>query len=103
MGTKFVVCKSTNIHFSKNIYFQGILEDGKEIAVKRHSRKSKQGLDEFQNKVKCIAKLQHRNIVKLLGCYVDGQAIFYIVLGRSVDSCFINGKPNWSGWLGSHY
>ncbi|KAG8099780.1 hypothetical protein GUJ93_ZPchr0013g37526 [Zizania palustris] len=84
--------------------YKGQLRSGLKIAVKRLEASSLQGLVEFQNETQLIAKLQHKNLIKLLGCCTQEDQekilVYEYMENKSLDYFIFNNvkgaELNWS-------
>ncbi|XP_042407231.1 probable LRR receptor-like serine/threonine-protein kinase At1g56140 isoform X3 [Zingiber officinale] len=76
--------------------FKGILNDGRTVAIKQLSATSNQGKDQFLTEIATISSVQHRNLVRLLGCCVDEDRrilVYEYLENGSLDNA-IFGKKN---------
>ncbi|XP_022682414.1 cysteine-rich receptor-like protein kinase 3 [Setaria italica] len=73
---------------SNGTVYKAVLPGGNEVAAKRLFLNTKQCIDQFFNEVDVISQVRHKNLVKLLGCSVDGPESFLVYeyhFHRSLD------------------
>ncbi|KZV19356.1 cysteine-rich receptor-like protein kinase 42 [Dorcoceras hygrometricum] len=73
--------------------YKGNLSNGKTVAVKRLFFSTTQWVDEFFNEINLISGIEHKNLVKLLGCSIEGPEsllVYEFVPNKSLEECIRN-------------
>jgi len=78
------------------VVYKGALPDGQEVAVKRLSESTTQGLGQMKNELALIAKLQHKNLVRIVGvCLEEGEhlLVYEYMPNKSLDTIIFGTSP----------
>ncbi|KAL9681565.1 hypothetical protein QQ045_013350 [Rhodiola kirilowii] len=82
--------------------YKGKLKDGRLIAVKQLAlNKSQQGEAEFLAEVKMITSIQHKNLVRLIGCCSDGPQrvlVYEYMKNKSLDHILFGKTDQFLPW-----
>ncbi|PHT44079.1 putative LRR receptor-like serine/threonine-protein kinase [Capsicum baccatum] len=73
--------------------YKGTLEDGRVVAVKQLSVASHQGKSQFVSEIATISAVQHRNLVKLYGCCIEGDRrllVYEYLENKSLDQALFD-------------
>ncbi|KAI3670079.1 hypothetical protein L6452_41696 [Arctium lappa] len=82
--------------------YKGTLPNGDVVAVKRLFFTTRQWVDDFFNEVNLISAIEHKNLVKLLACSIEGPEsllVYEFVPNKSLDRfLFDNDKTQILSW-----
>ncbi|GJN26456.1 hypothetical protein PR202_gb14387 [Eleusine coracana subsp. coracana] len=81
--------------------YKGTLTDGRVVAVKQLSETSHQGKKEFATEIETISRVQHRNLVKLFGCCLEGNKpllVYEYLENGSLDKALFGTKRSNLDW-----
>ncbi|KAF3949106.1 hypothetical protein CMV_024976 [Castanea mollissima] len=81
--------------------YKGTLNDGRVIAVKQLSVTSHQGKNQFLTEIATISAVQHRNLVKLYGCCIEGDKrllVYEYLENKSLDQALFGKRTLSLDW-----
>ncbi|XP_059444955.1 probable LRR receptor-like serine/threonine-protein kinase At1g56130 isoform X2 [Corylus avellana] len=81
--------------------YKGTLNDGRVVAVKQLSLASHQGKNQFVTEIATISAVQHRNLVKLYGCCIEGEKrllVYEYLENRSLDQALFGDRSLILDW-----
>lgn len=79
------------------VVYKGILPEGQQIAVKRLSQSSRQGIAELKTELLLVAKLNHKNLVRLVGVCLEEREkilVYEYMPNRSLDTILFDAEKS---------